>query len=86
MHVHGSMTIGQGGSTTQLRVVKNGVAQTASSELSADNGSSDGSKIVYEPGTTFANGDYLRFQFSRSSSSLYWRGVAVSIVLEFTGL
>ena len=86
MHVHGSMTIGQGGSTTQLRVVKNGSTADTSSELSADNGSSDGSKIVYEPGTSFANGDYLRFQFSRSSSSLYWRGVAVSIVLEFTGL
>jgi hypothetical protein len=86
MHIQGSMTIGQGGSTTQLRVIKNNSTANTSGELSADNGSSDGSKIVYEPNTTFANGDFLRFQFSRSSSSLYWRGVTVSIVLEFTGL
>ena len=84
MHVHGSMTIGQGSSTTQLRVVKNGSTADTSGELSADGGSADGSKIVYEPGTSFANGDRLQFQFSRSSSALYWRGVAVSIVLEFT--
>ena len=84
MHVHGSMTIGQGGSTTQLQVVKNGSVSDTSGELSADGGSADGSKIVYEPGTSFANGDRLQFQFSRSISTLYWRGVAVSIVLEFT--
>jgi hypothetical protein len=84
MHVHGSMTIGQGSSTTQLRVVKNGSTADTSGELSGDGGSADGSKIVYEPGTSFANGDRLQFQFSRSVSNLYWRGVAVSIVLEFT--
>ena len=84
MHVHGSMTIGQGSTTTQLQVVKNGSIANTSGELSADNGSADGSKIVYEPGTSFANGDRLQFQFSRSQSNLYWRGVAVSIVLEFT--
>ena len=84
MHVHGSMTIGQGSTTTQLRVVKNGSTADTSGELTADGGSADGSKIVYEPGTSFANGDRLQFQFSRSQSNLYWRGVAVSIVLEFT--
>jgi hypothetical protein len=84
MHVHGSMTIGQGSTTTQLQVVKNGSIADTSGELSGDNGSADGSKIVYEPGTSFANGDRLQFQFSRSQANLYWRGVAVSIVLEFT--
>ena len=84
MHVSGSMTIGYQGTTTQLRVVKNGTGQTASGNLLADNGSSDGSKISYSPNTTFAAGDRLQFQFKRSNSSLYWKGTAVSIVIEFT--
>ena len=86
MHVSGTMTIGYQGTTTQLRVVKNGSGQTASGNLLADNSANDGSKISYSPNTTFAAGDRLQFQFKRSNSTLYWKGVAASIVIEFNAV
>ena len=70
--------------TTQLRVIRNNVAVSTSGELSASNGNNDGSYIEYTPGTTFSKGDRLRFAFSRSSSTMRWRGCSVSIRVELS--
>ena len=68
--------------TTQLRVVKNGSTAATSSELSASDGNNDGSYIEYLPDVDFSKGDRLGFQFSKSNTSMRWRGTSVTIIIE----
>tara|TARA_R100001440_G_scaffold18875_1_gene31938 strand:- start:1175 stop:3319 length:2145 start_codon:yes stop_codon:yes gene_type:complete len=68
--------------TTQLRVIKNGSTAATSSELSASNGNTDGSYIEYTPDVDFNKGDRLGFQFSKSNTSMRWRGTSATIMIE----
>ncbi len=83
MHTSSS-AVGLDTGTTQIRVIRNNVAVSTSGELSASNGNSDGSYIEYTPGTTFSKGDRLRFAFSRSNTTMRWRGCSVSIRVELS--
>jgi len=84
-HVYGSMS---SSFTTQLQVYKNGSTFATSGELTASNGTSDGSYIEYNPSgsnsgnVSFVKGDRIRIRYSKSASSKYWRGVAASIIME----
>ena len=68
--------------TTQLRVIKNGSTANTSGELTASDGNNDGSYIEYLPDTDFSKGDRLGFQFSKSNSTMRWRGTSVTIMIE----
>ena len=68
--------------TTQLRVIKNGSTAATSSELSASNGNTDGSYIEYTPDVDFSKGDRLGFQFSKSNTTMRWRGTSATIMIE----
>jgi hypothetical protein len=81
MHTSGS-AVSLNTFTTQLRVIKNGSTAATSSELSASNGNNDGSYIEYLPDVDFSKGDRLGFQFSKSSTTMRWRGTSVTIMIE----
>ena len=81
MHVDGSMS---SSFTTQIRVQKNGSADSTSGELTPSNGTSDGSYVEYAPGTTFAKGDRLQFAYQKSAGGKYWRGATATIIMELT--
>ena len=68
--------------TTQLRVIKNGSTAATTTELSASNGNSDGSYIEYTPDVDFNKGDRLGFQFSKSNTTMRWRGTSATIMIE----
>ena len=80
MHIYGNMS---SSFTTQLNLVKNGTSASTSGELTPSNGTNDGSNITWEPNYTFAAGDRMSFRYQKSASSKYWRGVTMSIILEF---
>ena len=80
MHIYGNMS---SSFTTQLNLVKNGTSVSTSGELTPSNGTNDGSNITWEPNYTFAAGDRMSFRYQKSASSKYWRGVTMSIILEF---
>ena len=80
MHIYGTMS---SSFTTQLNLVKNGTSASTSGELTPSNGTNDGSNITWEPNYTFAAGDRMSFRYQKSAASKYWRGVTMSIILEF---
>ena len=80
MHIYGNMS---SSFTTQLNLVKNGTSASTSGELTPSNGTNDGSNITWEPNYTFAAGDRMSFRYQKSAASKYWRGVTMSIILEF---
>jgi hypothetical protein len=81
-HVYGSMS---SSFTTQLKITKNGLSTTTSSELTPSNGTSDGSYIEFNPSgnnVSFVKGDRFTIAYQKSASSKYWRGVAFSVIIE----
>ena len=88
-HVYGSMS---SSFTTQLRITKNGSSSATSGELTPSNGTNDGSYIEYAPTgsslstTGFNKGDRFTFSYQKSASSVYWRGVAFSVIIEINNV
>jgi len=84
-HVYGSMSSGL---TTQIRITKNGSTTTTSGELTASNGTNDGSFIEFNPGgsstgnVTFVKGDRFTFSYQKNTTGRYWRGVAFSVIIQ----
>lgn len=72
--------------TTELSILKNAISTTSSGELTASNGSNDGSAIVWNPDYAFNTGDRLNFRYQKSGTGKYWYGVSVSIVVEFDNI
>ena len=88
-HVYGSMS---SSFTTQLRITKNGSSTATSGELTPSNGTNDGSYIEYSPtGSSlstagFNKGDRFTFSYQKSATSVYWRGVAFSVIIEINNV
>ena len=82
MHVDGTMS---SSFTTQIRVQKNGSADSTSGELTPSNGTSDGSYVEFTPSSsTFVKGDRLQFAYQKSAGAKYWRGATATIIMELT--